>query len=88
MIILEKGKNNIRDIWRLDTKEGYYSAEIGSVFINSFDSIDCGLGPEIRIVVNSDCHYKINLNSGKTQDFISSIIKPEIRDQKINTILS
>lgn len=89
MIILEKGKNNICDITRLDTRGGSYNrTEIGSVFINSFDSIDCGLGPEIRIVVNSDCHYKINLKSGKTQDFISSIIKPEIRDQKINTILS
>jgi hypothetical protein len=90
MIILEKGKNNIRDIWRLDRFDSgsFNRTEIGSAFINSFDSIDCELVPEIRIVVNSDCHYKINVNFGKTQDFISSIIKPEIRDQKINTILS
>jgi len=89
MIILEKGKNNIRDIWRLDRFDSgsFNRTEIGSAFINSFDSIDYRRN-EIRIVVNSDCHYKINVNFGKTQDFISSIIKPEIRDQKINTILS
>jgi len=91
MIILEKGKNNILDIWRLDRmsvgSDSFNIKEVDSAFINSFDSIDYRRN-EIRIVVNSDCHYKINVNFGKTQYFISSIIKLEIRDQKINTILS
>jgi len=89
MIILEKSKNGIISIWRfIRTSNGVNKTEIESVFINSFDSIDCDGISEILIIVNSSCQYKINLESGKTQDFISSIIKSEIRDEKINSILT
>lgn len=92
MIILEKGKNGIISIWRFirtSNDHGYFNkTEIESVFINSFDSIDCDGISEILIIVNSNCQYKINLGIGKTQDFISSIMKSEIRDEKINSILT
>jgi len=92
MIILEKSKNGIISIWRFIRTSNDYGrfnkTEIESVFINSFDSIDCDGISEILIIVNSNCQYKINLESGKTQDFISSIIKSEIRDEKINSILT
>lgn len=90
-MILETGINNIIDIYRMVRKingtfEVFESSEIEYVFINSFESIDCD-NFEVRIIINSNLHYKCILK-GKNKDFISSLIKPEIRDQKIDTILS
>jgi hypothetical protein len=101
MIILEC-KSPITNIRRKTTNRTWNAAlnedgfggdrELSSVCINSFDTIEAPCENvqknHLRILVNSGVIYVIQFSTEDERDkFYQSLLKSEIRDKKINTIL-
>ena len=93
MIILEC-KSPITGIRRTTRGENGFGGEreLSSLSINSFDAIEAPSEyPQknhIRILVNSGVIYVIEFSTQDERDiFYQSLIRSEIRDKKINTVL-
>lgn len=91
-MILEVGKNNIRDIRRKVRKSNDYgtfeNTEVRVAYITEFASIDISSNNrEATIVINSNIMYWVYYNSDAKQN-IDSLLKVEVRDSKINSVIA
>jgi len=92
-MIFEKGKDDVSNILRMIRKSndhGTFDAyEVEIAIIPSYQSIDLDrFGSEISIIINSNVYYKICYHHGVAKVKLVSLIKSEIRDGKINEVLS
>ena len=91
MIIIQNNVDvsNITRLVRRSDDYGHFDrVTVTKIFIKHFESIDINTQNDVRIVVNSNTHYEIRLkNQFPADDFIQTIIKSEIREEKINKIL-
>lgn len=87
-MIFEKGIDDVLSVTRKVIKSNDYN-ECNFVIIPSFQSMDVDKNNnEICIVINSNINYTIRYKYGTAMNKISSLIKSEVRDGKINDILS
>lgn len=88
-MIFEKGKDGVNVIYRTVRDHGVESYECQLVSIPSYQSIDLDkYGSEITIAINSNIIYKVSYTHGTAKDKFTQLIKSEIRDGKINEVLS
>lgn len=92
-MIFEKSKDDVIRILRMVRKSNDYASfdaiECMMVVIPLYQSIDVDSGnSEVTVVVNSNTFYKVAYRHGTAKGKLDILIKSEIRDGKINEVLS